>query len=331
MIHFFIYFKGDLMVSNDMSIIPNRLFLTRTYPSRFSLRSSEATPYCFGWQDNLHMALEYEEKYQVVSLRVSGVVETLYGSETDPNLFESERYQVDMSEWSSNGVAIVFSKAYEISYAYDSKQGCVKLIEMFEPNGRSVYLNVECSGGKIRKIESSDQKISIRFSYSQSGCLTSVSKYLRDDGGRAETVLYDYDNQKRLVSATGPDFVQKIMYDSFGNVRSVVEQDAYEYTLKYADERGIVLRSIERFEVVSNRITLDYGFTNHDDGFIDIEDRIKNRVIRKLFDLEGRLVLARQDDVRTIKLQSDSLSSKSAVLENGQVLIIINKLLIKEI
>lgn len=308
------------MISNDMEIVANRLSFTRLYPSRYSLRSSESASFCKGWQDNLHMSIELESKYAVVSLTISGVVHTLFESDESENVYESADYLVDMSEWNTNsGMAIITSKLFEISYFFEARQKCLSRIELWA-NEKWIVLNVKCNNGRVSTIESDDGSISIRFSYSQSGCLTAINKFMKDDGGRTESVLYEYDNQKRLISAVGPHFAHKMTYDWSNNLRSLNEQGRFEYSLSYLGEQGVVLKSLDKLDLERSQLVLSYEFKLHDNGFIEISDQISGNVIRKLFDFDGRLIFTSQNDARPIKVISNLVSSDSAILEGGQVI-----------
>lgn len=272
------------------------------------------------------MTVSYEQKFNAVTLTHSGETYTLYELDDEYALFDSDEYLVDMSDWRDTGLAVITAKPYEITYVYDSKQRCVRLIEMSdhwsEGGARSVVLDVKCQSGRIAEIVSSDESMSMRFAYSQSGCLTAVNKYSRDNGGVVQTVLYTYDTRNRLVSASGADFAHTLAYDSFGNLLSVSDYEfgRFEYSYGYADERGVVFRRVRKLDLVTDQVIVDTEFRLHDDGFVEIQDRTaSDSVIRKLFDLDGRLIFSSENDARFVSAESSLVSSRSAILENGQV------------
>jgi hypothetical protein len=318
-----------LLTANDLSIWPDRLSFIRTYPSRYSLRTNEnsKSAFCHGWQDNLHMSFQIDKTFNVAILTISGVEHILYESDEQQGVYNSAEYQIDVN---TNNVAVIVSKAYEITYYFGLSEKCLRKIEMSsnleraETNNR-VTLNIKCNplNSKITEIESADNSMSIRFAYSQSNCLTAISKYVRDEGGNVETILYTYDNQKRLLSAVGPRFSQSMSYyqssSSSNNLREMIEENKFSYSFEYENENGLLLSKIRRFDFVSSQNVIDLGYSFEDNGIMRIEDRIQKVVTKRFFDLNGRLVYEDQNGLRSIKIKSNVESPESSILQNGQV------------
>lgn len=319
----FTTFKEDLLQVNDISIVPDRLSLVRTYPSRYSLRSSESTngAFCLGWQDNLHISASIDTLFGVLRLTISGVEKILYESDDEEGFYDSSEYEATTSNLASNGLIEITSKLYEITYFYNVKEACLRRIEMSASDGSPVVLHVTCNSRnkRISEITSNDESISVRFSYSQSNCLTSVNKYLKDDGGRVELVVYTYDSQKRLVSATGPGFTHAMSYDTFNNLKEITETDRLTYSFRFSAENGVQLVNMMRFDETSKTLVLDYSFNRRDDGFLVIRDNIRNVLTTKLYDLIGRNVYMNQNDVKSVKLTSSAGNTQRGFLENGEV------------
>lgn len=309
-------------MNNDISIVPDRLSLIRSYPSQFTLRSTESkSVFCLGWQDNLHMSVEIESSLGILILTVSGVEHVLYES-SEVGVYDSSEYQVISNELDSTDFVLITSKLYEIVYVYHMREKCIRQIELATSDGerRELVLKVTCNrNGQITEIVSEDNSISLRFSYSQSNCLTAVNKYTRDDGGRIELVVYAYDNKKRLLSAVGTGFKQSMSYDLFNNLNEINEENMFTYYFQYDSENGIHLRRMSLFDESLKMSTLDNVFEYVEDGFTYVYDHIKGIHTRILYDLNGRLIYTNQNDFN-VKLTGNIESQKSTILQNEEVI-----------
>jgi hypothetical protein len=312
------FLQGDLVQAIDFSIVKDRLNFVRSYSARYSLRTLKYRSFCTGWTDNLHIELVVDKVADIVRLLIANDEYVLSKSSENEYLYVSNEYQVDFGDnRTSNFKALVYSSVFDILYEIDLKLNCPKRIVI----SQEIVLDLTCdSSGRIREISQAESN-KIRFSYSASGCLSTVTKQSNDEGGRTETIVYNYDVYNRLVSASSSTgYSQSITYDTHGNINEIKGDTIrmkYEFNLE--SNGGLLLSRLQSWNVKNGLALIDCKYVFDDSGWVEMVDQLINSTVRILFDTNGRAIHVNENDIFAGKIGSDKASSRSLVMSNGEI------------